>query len=58
MQAAFFAPTGFFGWLYWYGIYPIHGLIFSDLVDAVARDARADAAATSGPERTHEIEAI
>lgn len=39
VQTAFFAPTGFLGWLYWYGIYPMHGKIFSDLVDAVAKDA-------------------
>lgn len=39
VQTAFFAPTGFFGWLYWYGIYPLHAKIFSDLVDAIARDA-------------------
>lgn len=39
VQTAFFAPTGFLGWLYWYGIYPIHAKIFSDLVDAVAADA-------------------
>jgi uncharacterized protein YbjT (DUF2867 family) len=31
-QTAFFAPKGLFGWLYWYGLYPIHGLIFSGLV--------------------------
>lgn len=41
VQTAFFAPTGFFGWLYWYGIYPLHAVIFSDLVDAVAADAEA-----------------
>ena len=39
VQTAYFAPTGFFGWLYWYGIYPMHAMIFSDMVDAVARDA-------------------
>jgi uncharacterized protein YbjT (DUF2867 family) len=39
VQTAFFAPTGFLGWLYWYGIYPIHKKIFSDLVDALAADA-------------------
>lgn len=39
VQTAFFVPTGFFGWAYWYGIYPFHALIFSDLVDAVANDA-------------------
>lgn len=39
VQTAFFAPTGFLGWLYWYGVYPVHSLIFSHLVDALARDA-------------------
>ncbi len=50
VQTAFFAPTGFFGWLYWYGIYPFHGRIFSDLVDAIAADAEefARTEATSG----------
>jgi len=41
VQTAFFAPTGFLGWLYWYGIYPLHSRIFSDLVTAIARDAEA-----------------
>lgn len=41
VQTAFFAPTGFLGWLYWYGIYPVHAVIFSDMVEAVARDAEA-----------------
>ena len=40
VQTAFFAPTGFLGWLYWYGIYPLHAVIFSDMVDALAEDAR------------------
>jgi len=39
VQTAFFAPTGFLGWLYWYGIYPLHAKIFSDLVNALAQDA-------------------
>jgi len=39
VQTAFFAPFGFLGWLYWYGIYPLHSIIFSDLVEAVAKDA-------------------
>ena len=39
MQTAYFAPTGFLGWAYWYGVYPVHSRIFSDLVDAIARDA-------------------
>ena len=41
VQTAFFVPTGFFGWLYWYGVYPFHALIFSDLVEAIGRDAEA-----------------
>lgn len=40
IQAALFAPTGFFGWLYWYGAYPFHALIFDAMVDAVAERAR------------------
>ena len=40
VQTAFFAPTGFLGWLYWYSIYPLHALIFSDMVEAIVRDAR------------------
>ncbi|MEP7356266.1 MAG: SDR family oxidoreductase [Anaerolineales bacterium] len=40
-QTAFFAPKGLFGWLYWYGLYPVHGLIFSGLIDRIARRAAA-----------------
>ena len=47
VQTAFFAPTGFWGWAYWYGIYPFHTLIFSDMVRAVARAAEAEASAGS-----------
>ena len=39
IQTAYFAPTGFLGWLYWYGVYPLHSRIFSDLVDAIAMEA-------------------
>ncbi|BDG07935.1 DUF2867 domain-containing protein [Anaeromyxobacter paludicola] len=44
-QTAFFAPRGLGGLLYWYLLYPIHGLIFSNLVRRVAERARALAAA-------------
>jgi hypothetical protein len=37
VQTAFFAPKGLFGFLYWYLLYPIHGLIFSGLVRNLAR---------------------
>lgn len=36
-QTAFFAPKGLFGWLYWYALYPMHGLIFSGLIDQIVR---------------------
>ena len=39
VQTAYFAPNGFLGWLYWYGIYVVHALIFSGLISAIARDA-------------------
>jgi hypothetical protein len=35
--------------LYWYGIYPIHAVIFSALVLAVAREAEAAAATLPAP---------
>lgn len=36
-QTAFFAPRGLLGLLYWYALYPFHALIFSGLVDRIAR---------------------
>lgn len=36
-QTAFFAPKGLFGLLYWYSLYPMHGLIFNGLIDSIAR---------------------
>ena len=53
VQTAFFAPTGFLGWLYWYGIYPLHAVIFSAMVDALARDA-CELAGRSGTASTPE----
>ena len=40
-QTALFAPRGLFGLLYWYGLYPLHSLIFSSLIDAIRREAEA-----------------
>lgn len=40
-QTAFFAPRGLLGLLYWYGIYPVHGLIFGGMIRAIARQAEA-----------------
>jgi hypothetical protein len=38
-QTAFFAPHGLAGLAYWHALYPIHALIFSGLVAAIARRA-------------------
>lgn len=38
-QTAFFAPKGLVGWLYWYTLYPFHGLIFSGLIEQIAQRA-------------------
>ncbi|MDA0745699.1 MAG: SDR family oxidoreductase [bacterium] len=39
VQTAYFAPKGLWGFLYWYGIYPLHAIIFSGMIRAVARRA-------------------
>ncbi|MBN1665962.1 MAG: SDR family oxidoreductase [Anaerolineales bacterium] len=41
-QTAIFAPKGLFGWLYWYALYPIHGLIFSGMIQRIAARAVTD----------------
>lgn len=37
VQNAIFQPDGLGGFLYWYGIYPLHQKIFSDLIRAVGK---------------------
>jgi hypothetical protein len=32
VQTAFFAPKGLLGLVYWYGIYPVHALIFRGMI--------------------------
>ncbi len=39
IQTAYFAPKGLLGLLYWYGVYPLHGLVFSGMIDNIARQA-------------------
>lgn len=39
IQTAFFAPKGLFGLLYWYGLYPLHSLIFSGMIRKLAQRA-------------------
>lgn len=43
VQTAFLAPKGLLGFLYWYGLYPFHGLIFENMIGRLA--ARAEALA-------------
>lgn len=39
VQTAMFVPRGLAGVLYWYLLYPLHALIFSDLARAIGREA-------------------
>lgn len=39
VQTAYFASRGLLGLLYWYGIYPLHGLIFARMIEAIAQQA-------------------
>ncbi len=41
VQTAYFKPAGLGGVLYWNFLYPIHKVIFSDMVKAIAEDAEA-----------------
>lgn len=38
-QTATFAPQGIAGYLYWYGLYPIHRLVFAGMFRRIARAA-------------------
>ena len=40
VQAALFQPRGFFGWAYWFSVYPAHAFIFDQMIDAIADLAR------------------
>jgi hypothetical protein len=39
LQTAMFAPRGLAGFLYWYSLYPAHGIIFSGLIRAIKTQA-------------------
>ncbi len=38
-QTAIFDPVGFFGLAYWYGIYPLHAVIFRGMLRRIAMEA-------------------
>jgi uncharacterized protein YbjT (DUF2867 family) len=42
IQTAYFAPKGLGGFLYWYVLYPVHSLVFSGMITAIARQAEDD----------------
>jgi uncharacterized protein YbjT (DUF2867 family) len=46
VQTAFFEPKGLPGLAYWYGLYPVHGLIFRGSVRVLARRATRSAGDT------------
>jgi uncharacterized protein YbjT (DUF2867 family) len=39
IQTAFFEPKGLLGLLYWYPVYPLHGIIFGGMIKAIKRAA-------------------
>lgn len=39
VQSAYFAPKGLLGLCYWYGLYPLHSIIFSSMIDHIAKEA-------------------
>jgi uncharacterized protein YbjT (DUF2867 family) len=39
LQTAIFAPRGLVGFLYWYALYPVHGIIFSGLIKKIKEQA-------------------
>jgi uncharacterized protein YbjT (DUF2867 family) len=51
VQTALFAPKGIWGLLYWYVLYPIHRLIFSGMIAAIARQAEAEHHAGPGQDQ-------
>ena len=40
-QTALFDPVGLIGLIYWYGVYPLHRLVFAGMLDGLARAATA-----------------
>jgi hypothetical protein len=55
VQSAFLAPKGVLGFLYWYGLYPFHGVIFNNLISRIAVRAE-ELASEKWQANTHEAE--
>lgn len=43
-QSAIFDPIGFLGLAYWYGIYPLHAIIFRGMLRRIAKEAESPSA--------------
>jgi uncharacterized protein YbjT (DUF2867 family) len=41
VQSALFAPKGLIGWLYWYGLYPVHQLLFGRMAARIVQAGEA-----------------
>jgi hypothetical protein len=39
-QRAIYAPKGLFGHIYWWAVWPMHGLVFPSMVNMVATGKR------------------
>lgn len=42
IQTALFDPVGLLGRAYWYGVYPLHTLVFRRMIDGIAKRAAAE----------------
>ena len=51
-QTAIFDPVGLAGLLYWYAIWPVHALVFRDMLRGLARAARRSASSAAGTAST------
>jgi uncharacterized protein YbjT (DUF2867 family) len=48
VQTAYFAPQGLAGLLYWYAVYPLHGMLFSTMIQRIANLAEASKSLEAG----------
>jgi hypothetical protein len=49
-QTAVFEPSGLFGLAYWYGVYPLHALVFRGMLQGIAGAALAADAPSAPPQ--------
>jgi uncharacterized protein YbjT (DUF2867 family) len=49
-QTAIFDPVGLLGLMYWYGIYPLHRLVFAGMLRGIVRSAESTTAGRTIPE--------